>query len=278
MTAIGTPKPSRPTSSHTVLMTGKTMHRRIGTVTHRFVYPVLYLRTDLMQPMPTHWLFGHNRYRLLSFFDRDHADGQTPLVTWFKQQLATAGLADQFELTRLELTTQPRVLGFVFNPVSFWAAYDDADQLRVVLCEVNNTFGVRLSYLLHTQDGRPIESNTRLCSYKQLHVSPFYPVSGGYRFRFDLQAQRQHLQIELFEQARPEPDQSNPADLVTTLSLDAQGIDPMQVLKQSGRYGWSTVMVVARIHWQALQLWRKGARFHRSPPKPTEDLHHESTR
>jgi DUF1365 family protein len=37
-------------------------------------------------------------------------------------------------------------------------------------------------------------------------------------------------------------------------------------------------MVVIRIHWQALRLWRKGVRFYRSPAKPSKDIHHESTR
>ena len=255
------------------LMHGKTMHLRRGQVENRFVYPVLYLRLDLMQPPKSSGLFGYNQLRPLAFFQRDHGDGTTPLLQWFKQQLQTVGLADQFELTRLELTTQPRVLGYVFNPVSFWAAYDQHNQLRVILCEVNNTFKVRLSYLLTAKNLQPIESKTLLHAYKQLHVSPFFAVSGDYRFTFDLAEQRQQLRIDHYNQSSAE--QAQP-DLVTTLNLNAHPVSQQQITRSLLQYGWSTGLVVLRIHWQAIKLWKKGAVFHRSPPAPRQEMHYES--
>lgn len=255
------------------LMHGQTMHYRRGKIENRFVYPVLYLRLDLMRPPKSHGLFGYNHLRPLSFLEKDHGDGRMDLVSWFKKQLQQAGLAEQFELTRLELTSQPRVLGYVFNPVSFWAAYDQADQLRVILCEVNNTFGVRLSYLLTAKNLQPIESKTVLHAYKQLHVSPFFAVSGDYRFRFDLRAQRQQLQIDHYNQSSAA--QSQP-DLATTLSLQALPISQQQIVASLAQYGWSTALVVLRIHWQAIKLWKKGAVFHRSPPSPCQEMHYES--
>lgn len=255
------------------LMHGQTMHYRRGSIANRFVYPVLYLRLDLLQPPKSNGLFGYNRLRPLAFLEKDHGDGQTDLVSWFQQQLQQAGLAEQFELTRLELTSQPRVLGYVFNPVSFWAAYDQANQLRVILCEVNNTFGVRLSYLLTEQNLQPIESKTVLHAYKQLHVSPFFAVSGDYRFMFDLTEQRQQLRIDHFNQSSAT--QSQP-DLATTLSLNAYAVSQQQLVSSLAQYGWSTALVVLRIHWQALKLWQKGAVFHRSPPAPRQEVYYES--
>ena len=255
------------------LMHGQTMHYRRGSIENRFVYPVLYLRLDLLQPPTTRGLFGYNQLRPLAFLEKDHGDGKTDLLSWFKRQLQEAGLTDQFELTRLELTSQPRVLGYVFNPVSFWAAYDQHDQLRVILCEVNNTFGVRLSYLLTAKDLQPIESKTVLHTYKQLHVSPFFAVSGDYQFRFDLTESRQQLRIDHFNQSSAS--QSQP-DLATTLSLRAQPVSQQQLVSSLAQYGWSTALVVLRIHWQALKLWKKGAVFHRSPPAPRQETYYES--
>lgn len=255
------------------LMHGKTMHYRRGDVENRFVYPVLYLRLDLLQPPKTHGLFGYNQLRPLAFLEKDHGDGKTNLVSWFQRQLQDTGLAGQFELARLELTTQPRVLGYVFNPVSFWAAYDPHDQLRVILCEVNNTFGVRLSYLLTAQNLQPIESKTVLHTYKHLHVSPFFAVTGDYQFQFDLTEQRQWLRIDHFNQSSAA--QSKP-DLATTLSLQALEVSQRQIVSSLTQYGWSTALVVLRIHWQAIKLWKKGAVFHRSPPAPRQETHYES--
>jgi len=255
------------------LMHGKTMHYRRGAVENRFIYPVLYLRLDLLNPPKSNGLFGYNRLRPLAFLEKDHGDGKTDLLSWFKQQLQQAGLADQFKLTRLELTSQPRVLGYVFNPVSFWAAYDQHNQLRVILCEVNNTFGVRLSYLLTAKNLQPIESKTVLYAYKQLHVSPFFAVSGDYQFQFDLTEQRQWLRIDHFNQSSAT--QTQP-DLATTLSLQAQAVSQQQIVASLAQYGWSTALVVLRIHWQAIKLWKKGAVFHRSPPAPRQEMHYES--
>lgn len=257
------------------LMHGQTMHYRRGAVENRFVYPVLYLRLDLLNPPKSNGLFGYNRLRPLAFLEKDHGDGTTDLVSWFRRQLQDAGLAEQFQLARLELTSQPRVLGYVFNPVSFWAAYDQHDQLRVILCEVNNTFGVRLSYLLTTNNLQPIESKTVLHAYKRLHVSPFFAVSGDYQFQFDLTEPRQWLRIDHFNQSsatQPKP------DLATTLSLQALEVSQQQIVSSLASYGWSTALVVARIHWQAMKLWKKGAVFHRSPPIPSQETYHESVR
>lgn len=263
----------RPFAERLHLMHGQTMHYRRGSIENRFVYPVFYLRLDLMHPPKSHGLFGYNRLRPIAFLQKDHADGKTDLLTWFRHQLQQANLAEQFELGRLELTTQPRVLGYVFNPVSFWAAYDTDDQLRVILCEVNNTFGVRLSYLLTAKNCQPIESKTVLQTYKQLHVSPFFAVSGDYQFRFDLTEQRQQLRIDHFNQSSAS--QTQP-DLATSLSLNALPISQQHIVSSLLHYGWSTALVVVRIHWQAIKIWKKGAVFHRSPPAPRQEIHYES--
>lgn len=257
-------------------LSGQTLHRRIGQAANRFIYPVLMLRRDLLQPMPRTWLFGHNRQRLFSFYDCDHGDGTTDLVQWFYRQLTAAGLDQRVAIARLELITQPRVCGFVFNPVSFWVAYDPTGVVRVVLCEVNNTFGVRLSYLLCHHDLRPLESKTPLTAYKQLHVSPFFAVQGGYRFWFDLGKDRQHIRISHFNQSFDKVLSTQP-DLETTLTLHDVPCDDRHSAQLFLRYGISSVMVVLRIHWQALKLWRKGATFHRSPAPPLQETHHEST-
>ena len=257
-------------------LSGQTMHRRLGHAANRFIYPVLMLRRDLLQPMHSSWLLGHNRPRLFSFYDRDHGDGQTDLVQWFYRQLKQVDLDHSFEIARLELITQPRVCGFVFNPVSFWVAYDSTGVVRVVLCEVNNTFGVRLSYLLCHDDLRPLESKTPLTAYKQLHVSPFFAVQGGYRFWFDLGKDRQHIRISHFNQLF-DKDLSTQPDLETTLTLHGMPFDDRHSAQLFWRYGISSVMVVLRIHWQALKLWHKGATFHRSPAPPLQETHHEST-
>ena len=94
------------------------------------------------------------------------------------------------------LLSQPRLLGHVFNPVSFWLCLDAQDKLRVVIAEVSNTFGQRHSYLCYKDDLSPITAKDTMGAQKIFHVSPFQPVEGDYRFQFDIRAERIGISIE----------------------------------------------------------------------------------
>src|SRR3982074_1008899 len=78
----------------------------------------------------------------------------------------------------------PRMLGYVFNPVSFWVCHDTSGNVRAVLAEVHNTFGETHHYLLADENGRALVSGETLSARKALHVSPFCAVQGHYAFRF----------------------------------------------------------------------------------------------
>ena len=84
------------------------------------------------------------------------------------------------------LLAQPRLAGFLFDPVSFWLCVDGEGALRAVIAEVNNIFGDRHSYLCVHADGRPIRPEDEMTAAKVFHVSPFQDIAGGYTFRFRL--------------------------------------------------------------------------------------------
>ena len=163
---------------------GRVMHHRLRPAEHRFVYPVFFMRVPLSDPHSLAGpLFGVNRPKLFSFMFRDHGarDGSAP-IDWIRALLEREGLdaADG----EVWLQAFPRVLGYVFNPVSFWFCHDRAGALRAILCEVNNTFGETHHYLLAEPGGGPIPANAELAARKVFHVSPFCAIEGGYRFRF----------------------------------------------------------------------------------------------
>ena len=161
------------------------------------------------------------------------------------------------------LQTFPRVLGYVFNPVSFWLCHDRAGKLRAVLCEVNNTFGEHHNYLLAHPDERPIEPGDVLSAGKVFHVSPFCEVAGGYRFQFALDPAAIRVRI----------DYDDPAGklLATSVSGRAQALTSARLAMAFVLYPWMTAAVIARIHWQALRLWVKGVRFVPKPEPPVQE-------
>lgn len=136
---------------------GETFHGRRGSVENSFRYGIDYVLLDAEAPTQGPLLFGRNRFGFMSLWDSDHGgvpkDGTGP--SWARDVLSAYNLADVTNGPLL-LLAQPRVLGHVFNPVSFWLAHDRHGGLRAVIAEVTNTFGDRHSYLCNHPDHRPI--------------------------------------------------------------------------------------------------------------------------
>lgn len=250
---------------------GTVYHARLRPVANAFRYRTFYLRLPLRamaaQPAAAR-LFSRNRWNLLAFFDADHGDGQRPLLDWIDDLLRQEGIDDADG--EIWLQTFPRVLGYVFNPVSFWFCHRRDGALRAILCEVNNTFGERHCYLLDS--GGILEDGDELCARKVFHVSPFCAVAGEYRFRFMacerlvagklLQQHAAHIHLV---------DGGGPL-LRTAIAGMAHVLTDRAAIKALLTYPLMTLAVVVQIHWQAARLWFKGVPFFRKPSPPQNEL------
>lgn len=161
------------------------------------------------------------------------------------------------------LQTFPRLFGFVFNPVSFWFFHNKKQDCTAILCEVNNTFGERHFYLL-SHEGQCVTKGRDLVADKNFHVSPFFPVSGNYRFRFVRHPKHSMARIDYLD--------GDNLQLSTSVSGQLMPSTTKRWFYSLIKYGWFTVGVVWKIHWQALKLWLKGAKFHTKPEPPTKSL------
>ena len=142
-------------------------HKRFFPKSNEFRYSGFYIKfsIDRLNSLKS-FLFSVNKFNLFSFYEKDHGyrDG-SQLDAWVRDTLGEAGL-NNFD-GKIILQTFPRVLGYVFNPVSFWYCYSN-DKLTAVICEVNNTFGESHSYVIKNQN------NNNVTLPKEFHVSPFY--------------------------------------------------------------------------------------------------------
>jgi len=250
-----------------MLGTGIVRHRRMQPAAHAgFAYRVHFLMLPMRalraRPSPP---LNRNGFGLVAFADRDHGDGGTDSLAWAEALLAEHGVHDADG--EIWLQCFPRVLGHSFKPVSFWFAHRRDGELAAVIAEVNNTFGERHVYLLR---GAAMTWGQDFWADKHFHVSPFFPITGGYRFRF-LRTDAGPGRPPRFVARIVHEDDAGPL-LVTSVSGT---LEPLTARRARVAF-WSTPLmtlaVVARIHWQAWRLWRGGARFHAKPAPPNQPV------
>jgi DUF1365 family protein len=200
-------------------------------------------------------LFSVDQPNLFSLRTRDYADGKTDPAQWLRNALR------DFEITaadgRIVLLTLPRILGYAFNPVSFWFCFDREERLRAVLAEVNNTFGERHFYLCCHPDRRAIGRDDRLDVRKVFHVSPFLDIAGEYRFAFDCCADRIAVGIDLIDEKG--------LLLATSMRGAPMPLSSLRLLAVLAGLPLQVFKVIGLIHWQALKLALKGVRYRRKP-------------
>ncbi|SHH24582.1 hypothetical protein SAMN05444003_2537 [Cognatiyoonia sediminum] len=242
-------------------ISGETYHGRRGAVKNAFRYSIDYVLLDAEALVKAPTLFARNKASLMSLQDSDH--GGPPKegkgAQWVRDVLSAHGIHLD---GRIELLAQPRVLGHVFNPVSFWLCYDGY-ALKAVIAEVTNTFGDRHSYLCAHDDLREITKDETLQAQKLMHVSPFQPIEGGYTFRFDIKATDILIHIDYSR---------GNGGLVATLKGPRKPLTNRSILEAVVRRPFGSRRVLTLIHWQALKLWFKGATFRSQPVAPSEEV------
>ena len=262
--AARTAAPAAPVSA--ALIHGEVVHRRSAPASHAFAYPAFCLRVPL-SALDTLAAGGiaYNARGWVSFHDRDHGPGDgTALEPWIRNLLASEGIDAEGEIV---LYAFPRMLGYVFNPVSFWVCHDREGRVRAVLCEVCNTFGERHNYLLADPGGAPLASGAPLTARKVFHVSPFCEVRGSYRFRFAFDPVRWLARVDYHDR---EGDDAGAPLLETWISGVAEPLAAGACRRLCFRYPLFTLGVMARIHWQALLLWAKRVPFFAKPNPPAQ--------
>ncbi|MEL7026615.1 MAG: DUF1365 domain-containing protein [Pseudomonadota bacterium] len=242
---------------------GETFHGRKGAVSNSFRYGIDYVLLDAEDTVRAPWPFKRNRKGLMSLGDEDHGgpphEGRG--AAWVRDVLEAHQMGHV--ASKIELLAQPKVLGHIFNPVSFWLIRDDQGTLRVVIAEVTNTFGDRHSYLCTRPGLEPIRPTDRIDATKIFHVSPFQPVEGGYAFWFRITPERIAIKIDY-----------NAGDfgVVATLTGDRTPATTRSLISAMLRRPFGSRRVLALIHWQALKLWWKGASYNPRPEPPKEEV------
>ena len=226
------------------------MHRRVRPRHHRFKYRVFAMLIDLDELPSVNSglrLFRWNRPGMFSFYDCDHGDGR-PLDVWLNDMLASSGIAANGPRRVL---CYPRILGYVFNPLSVWFCHDAADVLKAVIYEVHNTYEERHAYVFAADGAPPV----RHACAKDFYVSPF--LSGNCQYHFRIHPPDEKVAVTIHEEEDGAP------VLSASFSGKRRALTDRALFSMLLAYPLMTVKVVAAIHYEAVRLMLKGVRRHR---------------
>ena len=269
------------------------MHHRLAPKVHKFSYGLFQFCLDLdeLDTLSTQLrLFHRNRPALYRFNDTDHlpsfgssrreeapssdsafriphsafnqslltsaatGGAKSSLLAW----IASQGLPLPPD-TRVLLLTHCRVLGYVFNPVSFYFCLDAQDRPLCAVAEVGNTFGEMKPFLLGPEhleaDGR-----FRRIVPKHFYVSPFFPLDLAFDFKLRVPGEQLDIHIDDRE--------GDSVVLLTALTGRRIPLTDGNLARLSLKYPLITLRVITLIHWHALKLWWKKVPWHAKAAEP----------
>ena len=230
------------------LVVGRVSHSRLGQARHSFRHGVYLWLVDLDAiPEPPAFLRPFAR-----FSSADHlGDPALPIKANVERFLALRGIG-LGDGARVLMLANARILGHVFDPLSVFWCYDSRGDLTCVVAEVHNTYGERHAYLLRPDpDGRAEQD-------KELHVSPFFDVSGGYQLRFALGPDLVATTVALRA--------AGSLDFCATFRGRPEPATPTALLKQLVRRPLMTQRTSVLIRMHGISLWLRGLPVR---PRPT---------
>ena len=240
-------------------------HRRLAPKKHEFLYKVFYLLVDLEELGAIDRslrLLKVNRPGIYSLRESDHiSHGGNSLRENITRYLAVNGIKEP--VGRILLLTLPRVLGYVFNPISIYFCFDEAGVPLVSVAEVGNTFLEWKPYLVPLAADGTFHSRV----VKHFYVSPFSDLDLEFDFRFHLPDRDLRIAIDDYR--------GDHRELLSILTGKRVALSDGNLLLFSFKYPLLTLKVILGIHWHALRLWLKGltARRKEADPELQQGVH-----
>jgi uncharacterized protein len=234
------------------IYTGTVIHKRFKPKIHSFNYKVFSLFIDLEELDLMHKelkLFSYGKFNIISFFNNDHGprDGSS-LKNWVLQNLKKNNI--ETEGVQIKLLCYPRILGYVFNPLSVFYVYDKNSELISILYEVKNTFGEQHVYVFKTKKNQNLIQH--VCK-KKFHVSPFIEMDCVYFFRLLKPSNKISVIIDLNDQEGK--------ILYASQNGIKSDLNNKNLIKSYLKHPLMSFKIIFAIHFEAFKLWTKGIKF-----------------
>ena len=238
--------------TNSCIYNGSVIHKRFKPKEHFFKYKVFSLLIDLSELNELNdklKFFSLNKFNLISFYEKDHGerDGSS-LINWVKLNLNINNIST--ENIKIKLLCYPRILGYVFNPLSVFYIYDKHNKLITILYEVKNTFGEQHTYIFRIDQDHNVFKHD--CS-KKFHVSPFIEMNCNYFFKLLKPSQKISIIINQY--------QDNEKILYASQDGNRVNFTSIELIKSYLKHPLMTLKIILAIHFEAFKLWAKGIKF-----------------
>ena len=238
--------------TNSCIYNGTVIHKRFKPKEHFFKYKVFSLLIDLSELDELNKkirFFSFNKFNLISFHEKDHGerDGSS-IVEWVKLNLKNNNIS--YDKIKIKLLCYPRILGYVFNPLSVFFVYDENEKLISILYEVKNTFGEQHTYVFRVDNESNLIQNN--CS-KKFHVSPFLEMDCKYFFRILNPNKKLSIIIDQYDK--------DGKILFASQDGKRSDLDSKQLIKSYLKHPLMTFKIISAIHFEAFKLWAKGIKF-----------------
>ena len=238
--------------TNSYIYNGSVIHKRFKPKEHFFKYKVFSLLIDLSELDDLDKrisFFSINKFNLISFYEKDHGerDGSS-LIDWVKLNLKNNNINS--ENIKIKLLCYPRILGYVFNPLSVFFVYDENEKLISILYEVKNTFGEQHTYVFRVDNESNLIQNN--CS-KKFHVSPFIEMDCKYFFRILNPTDKLSVIIDQYDKEGK--------ILFASQDGNKSDLNSKQLIKSYLKHPLMTFKIISAIHFEAFKLWVKGIKF-----------------
>jgi DUF1365 family protein len=252
------------------LYEGVVRHARRFPREHVFeyrVYQVLVDLDDLASLAERLGLFSYNGRNVTSLSDRDYmGPSDEPVRAKLDRWLAERG---EPRPARAFLLTHLRVLGYVFNPVSFYFCYDAEGRLACSVAEINNTFGEGFAYLLRRPEGTGASHPIAARVAKEFHVSPFFGMDGTYEFAVTPPGETVRTAVSAWGPPAPEGEKR----FEGFFAAKGEPLTPRALRRALLRHPLMPLFVMGWIHWHALRLVLKRVPVFTKPGPPAGALY-----
>ena len=239
-----------------LVLSAKVYHRRLLPKKNDFNYRAYYVVLDMDNKSSSSKLFSINKWNIFSFYDKNYGyRSSQDSKQWLNDLLDK----ENINFDKTSLITMPKILGYLFNPVSFWLAYSNGVVLAVI-AEVNNTFGETHSYICH-KNNQEIANPDWFEAEKVFHVSPFFDRIGYYKFNFKINLKENTKNIITINYFNND----DQLLLATSINGTISKLTSMNLIKQFIRSPLLTFKVVTLIHIQAFRLFIRKIGYRSKP-------------